>query len=41
MTAEVTNVSGSAPRRSFRVIPDGLCESVIIREGVWVVVLDD
>jgi hypothetical protein len=37
MTAEVTAVSGSDPHRSFRVIPDGLLESVIQREGTWVV----
>lgn len=37
LTAEVTDEQGEAPTRWFRVIPDGLLEAVIIREGVWVV----
>ncbi|HKN57141.1 MAG TPA: hypothetical protein VJX66_31945 [Amycolatopsis sp.] len=37
LTAEVTDVLGEAPLRSMRIIPDGLLESVIIREGVWVI----
>lgn len=37
LIGEVTDVLFEGRTRSLRVIPDGLLESVVIREGVWVV----
>lgn len=42
LTAEVVAITGDAPRRTFAVIPKGLLEQVIIREGIWAIrVIDD
>lgn len=35
LVAEVTRTASDANGRSFEVIPDGLLEAVIIREGTW------
>ena len=37
LVGEVTRETGAAPMRSFELIPDGLLESVVLREGVWYV----
>jgi hypothetical protein len=41
MRAEVVATVGVAPCRSLSVIPDGLCERVLLREGPWIIVLEE